>query len=93
MDSSKGIIQRTETKKMNSILKWLNENDIKYQHTNKGTDQYIKIVLEPNCTWFNGFGQEMVFAKYISIQFQRRNRSNNSCLSSQNFYGYNGCDC
>ena len=52
---------------MNSILKWLKENGIECQYIDKRTDKYIRIVLEVGCIWVNGFGEDMVYDKYISI--------------------------
>lgn len=54
---------------MKKLIKWLEENNIKFTYTDKGVDKYITITLEEDAVWVNGFGEDMHYTKVIRIWY------------------------
>ncbi len=52
---------------MNIIEKWLKENGVSYSVELRGRTKYIVIILEKDCVWVNGFGENMLYDRKISI--------------------------
>ena len=54
---------------MSKILKWLEEHNISYtiEKMKSVKADRIRIVLEKDCVWINGFGQPMKYDKEITI--------------------------
>ena len=48
---------------MNTIIKFLKENNINFIENKKR----ITITLENNCVWINGYGEKMYYNKTINI--------------------------
>lgn len=58
---------------MTKIKKWLDEQGIAYTlERGAHTLEVIRIMIEPNCTWENGFGESMQYDKRISIWKDRK---------------------
>lgn len=53
---------------MSRIIKWLTENGIKFEvkHSKYHSD-FVAIMLEEGCVWVNGFGEDMVYDRMITI--------------------------
>ena len=52
---------------MKKIMKWLESQGISFTYTEKGKNKCIDIVLEKDCIWINGFGEQMKYDKRIMI--------------------------
>lgn len=57
---------------MKKIIKWLDDNNIDYVLASEGTSEYITIILETDCIWINGFGEEMKYDKKINIHYNKQ---------------------
>lgn len=51
---------------MTKIRTFLKEQGIEYQER-ESSNGYIEIMLEKDCIWVNGFGEDMYYDKKISI--------------------------
>ena len=69
---------------MKKIMKWLDGYGIKYSSSIEGRNEYITIMLKPDCTWINGFGEPMKYDKKIVVHF-----SKHFGYSVHEYYGYN----
>lgn len=49
---------------MSKIIKWLKEHGIDFEQVREGC---VKILLENDCVWVNGFGEEMKYDKGIAV--------------------------
>ena len=49
---------------MSKIIKWLKENGIDFEQVREGC---VTILLEKDCVWVNGFGEEMKYDKGIAV--------------------------
>lgn len=49
---------------MSKIIKWLKENRIDFEQVREGC---VVILLEKDCVWVNGFGEEMKYDKRIAV--------------------------
>lgn len=54
---------------MSKVIKWLQENGIDFTVEEYSHSKTIRIILEKNCIWVNGFGENMYYDKDICVRY------------------------